>query len=643
MIKGITSAMNRLSRKLYITACLPVLLVGLTLAPYLLYLSVNDARTYHLKESDYYLVMLSDAAEYALVTGDITLLKNIAGKILAQNKRVLGIKVLDRRHKTVLSLGDMEAFSSADAYMVEQNVYVKKILFNDFDLDSEAIDEHTQSENPLTARDDTEAIGKIKLFADKRYVKQTITHRLVRSGLLIVVSFLAGMFLLRKKVLKTIQPIHDIQSAISKLARKEFDFSIAATRQDEFGDIETAINDLAAVLREYEAQLKNKIAQSDNDRIGLVNARDEMDRVKQSHLSFLKRMHQNLDQSIQDALNLMSNVDRHGVDELNRRCIDLSVLHLEKISELYKQFFEQAVSDFSVVTLKKEPFCFREKIFDLVNYFRTLIKDKNLELCLNIEYDSKYDNPLIYNDPVRFSQIIRNLLSHSIRIENNQRLSIRVFWQDDALHQNLYLCVELVNSASDLNSLEIEEVNEMFRENVIAYIHGYHHIDEALLISKGLANRMGANIHVRGNDARMIYTIEMDAPVFAGDRQTGLAAPVSDVRSLQSKIVIAYIGQNDAVFRCLSEYCLKHNMPFSSCDQPERLIKPADGLQIVFTHAFLNIQNVMQIGIIGDDLEQVLELNNFNHILSMPIDPKDVHNVIVSCQKYHTTIQKIFS
>lgn len=155
------------------------------------------------------------------------------------------------------------------------------------------------------------------------------------------------------------------------------------------------------------------------------------------------------------------------------------ILHLEKITS-------------GKLELEELPFSLAEKILGISESFQFRVKEKNLKL----DFENKMNNnPTIFGDPYRLSQIINNLLSNAIKFTEQGGIKIYLSTITESTNE-IWVKIEIIDTGIGIAPEMIEPLFEPYKQAESATTRKYGGTGLGLSICKNLVEFMGGRIAV---------------------------------------------------------------------------------------------------------------------------------------------------
>ncbi len=278
--------------------------------------------------------------------------------------------------------------------------------------------------NSATARAD-------EIVVDARSREEAAADRAVYIILCILaVILLSGAGIFRSMVVQILPSVDRIMKIAARIGSGDLKSEVKPNKDDEFGDIEKSLEAMRSSLERYHQQLDDsrKEAEAANDAKSqfLANMSHELRTPLNAVIGFSDIL------TIQDPKiynpgkirDYASNISQAG----------------RHLLELINDLLDFAKMEAGKLELSQEPFSISDEIANVSSAFAVLLQENMAEL----EVVEDGSDPFVNGDPVRFRQVLYNLVSNAakfgaggkIRIETssvqleNKRVQLKVTVQD---------------------------------------------------------------------------------------------------------------------------------------------------------------------------------------------------------------------
>ncbi|WMI97569.1 transporter substrate-binding domain-containing protein [Pseudomonas chlororaphis subsp. aurantiaca] len=226
----------------------------------------------------------------------------------------------------------------------------------------------------------------------------------------------------------------------------------------------------------------------------LQNAKNTADDANRAKTTFLASMSHEIRtplNAVIGMLELAMKKAEHGVFDFP--AIEVASDSAKGLLELIGDILDIARIESGKLSLTPEPTKLRNLVVSLMRVFEGLARQKGLRLKLQL--DLKADREVLI-DPLRFKQILSNLMSNAIKFtdEGDVRVNVVVFQTDNPGHMGLHVLVE-----DSGIGISLEDQQRLFR----SFVQASNNPQSArtgsglgLAISKTLCEMMGGELHL---------------------------------------------------------------------------------------------------------------------------------------------------
>ncbi|MEH8016106.1 ATP-binding protein [Rheinheimera muenzenbergensis] len=424
---------------------------------------------------------LSQIVGYRHTPASVTLLINKAATVTyADNKALIGSAFAPTNFRAIQQTIDASEFSPV-VLLGQRRLLLGKSLPGQYQL--------------LFGLDPTE------LFSQQRLVS------LVLALLTVLVCLTLPMLVYWLLIRNIFAPIKQLTAAKTAVGRGDLSTLLEVKKQDELGDMFAAFNVMVRQLRvyrererAYKQQLEDKVLRRTqdlaraNDDLAAANqelilAREAAEQANRLKSVFLANMSHEIRTPLtaiigfseqaqyeSDAGKLQNYLQRvlksgdHLLGLIND-ILDLSKIEAEKLELNYEDFNWLALLD------------------DVYLLTRTQAEAKGLQCVLDLHFPLPEQ---IFNDPLRFRQVLLNLTSNSVKFTKKGKIVIVVAY--DVLSQQLSIKVK--DSGVGMSVDELSRIFQPFVQADSTVTRHFGGTGLGLVISKKLMQQMGGDIQV---------------------------------------------------------------------------------------------------------------------------------------------------
>lgn len=403
--------MNRISTKLTAYFFISVLITEIFLIGYLHWNMV------HAKIDEEYTRLLATGSNHRDVLMEYyseTTMKHI----------VLMEKDGDREVMITNHQGDIIACSEEDGEALAQ--YLPKFRDLDIQQDEILIDDWKSSPYIVSAHPyqiDSDHKGFVIMYQSTQAIELLVgklnMYFALAGGTSVIILFV--IYAILSKLLT--RPLIRMKEATEKLSEGDFDVSLPFIGKDELGELSGAIQKLAT----------------------------DLERLKTERNEFLASIAHELSTPLTYLIGYSKVAMRQDVDEKSRAdYLEIIAEESDRMKDLVKDLLDLAKIDENTFTIMKENFRVRSFLEEIVKRVTPSFNLKNIHLHLICDDDIE-----INADPLRFEQVILNLLDNALKYSPEQStVEVKVAWHNEQV------AISVIDFGIGIPSEEIEFIFE---------------------------------------------------------------------------------------------------------------------------------------------------------------------------------------
>ncbi|MBN1792725.1 HAMP domain-containing protein [Candidatus Woesearchaeota archaeon] len=256
-----------------------------------------------------------------------------------------------------------------------------------------------------------------------RYTLYSILTQILIGILIFIIIGIIGSVILAESFTK---PILIMNEQVEKLAGGEFDVTVTVKRDDEYGELAKSFNDLAATLREYrdvvqknETELENKVAERTNALQKAFEELKKLDQMKDNLISSVSHELRTPLTSIKSYSQLLMDGVLGPVSRKQKNAMKISISSTNHLMNLVNNILESARFEAGKASFNFERFSMQKLLKKVLVEFQPTFKSLNAKVQLHCS-----DEVFVYADEEKLGEVLRNLISNSIKYRSRRRLSL---------------------------------------------------------------------------------------------------------------------------------------------------------------------------------------------------------------------------
>ena len=423
-----------ISKQILIIAIFPALVVAAVLTTHYIWDQFDYISESLNKSGELIVKQLVPAAEYAVYSGNIELVKPLMNTVV-KNNPVLRIQVLDNHNNSILDITNPDKIDEESSSIFnilfdekKQFTFSEPILSEQISID----DNDKRSKESLISKNNE--IGKVILtITNQHAIKEKIEQ--VQHGFLIttIILILCTLVIIRVMTVIT-QPIKSLTRTVRDISSGDLDTHVDMASAGEIGILESCINQMKHELKASQTDLEIQLdvftdeLQQTLEELEIRNAELDITRSKAIYANnakseFLANMSHEIRTPLSGIIGfteLLRDTQLSGQQKDYALTIQKSAKTLLEIindildlSKIESGKTEITTSEFNLIDL----------IEDIINLLSPTALDKNIELF----YCAEKDVPtIVHSDHFRIHQILINLISNAIKFTEKGHVYLQV-------------------------------------------------------------------------------------------------------------------------------------------------------------------------------------------------------------------------
>ncbi|WP_291329806.1 response regulator [Desulfovibrio sp. UCD-KL4C] len=255
---------------------------------------------------------------------------------------------------------------------------------------------------------------------------------------------------------------------------------------DEMLEMAHSYNEMAHSLDKMRKQILNK-------NLELVKQRIEAEAANKAKSSFLANMSHELRTPLNGIVSMLYLIKDTELDGEQANYVKFTIQSAQRLTDLLGDILDLTKIESGEVKLVEKPFE-SVKIFEAIeSLFGPTCKQRGLKFELNV--DSSVPATLV-GDPLRFSQILNNLVGNAVKFTEHGEISVAVHLLSDVAPDVSRIFFSVSDTGIGMEEKNIENLFGMFIQVDEGYQRLYQGAGLGLAIVRQLVVLMGGNISV---------------------------------------------------------------------------------------------------------------------------------------------------
>lgn len=425
--------------------------------------------------------MFAEVVSYCHTPNSVTLLISKAATITyADNPALIGSAFAPTNFRAIQRSIDADAFSS-ELLLGQQRMLLGKSLPGSYQL--------------LYGLDENEIS------------RQQRTLSLVLILLTVMVSLILPLLVYWLLIRNIFEPIKQLTAAKTAVGRGDLSTLLEVKKQDELGDMFAAFNVMVRQLRvyrererAYKQQLEDKVLRRTQD---LARANDDLAAANQELILAREAAEQanrlksvflaNMSHEIRTPLTAIIGFSEQAQGERDSSKLQDYLQRVLKSGDhllnLINDILDLSKIEAEKLELNYEPFDCLALIEDVFLLTRSQAESKGIQCLLNLHFPLPAE---LYNDALRFRQVLLNLTSNSVKFTQKGKIIIDVSF--DVLTSQLSIKVK--DSGIGMTADELSRIFQPFVQADATVTRNFGGTGLGLCISKKLMQQMNGDIRV---------------------------------------------------------------------------------------------------------------------------------------------------
>ena len=453
---------------------------------------------------------LAVSAEFGVVTGNLQQLREIAGKTLHGEVKALRIYDLDDRllvsDGEVATLNVVHEAPSGEAQLCAESTHllvfcapmaVASLPVSDFQTGLDNVREVLP-------------VGRLEVTLSTDTLMQKRNESIWRSAWMALAVLIISLFLMRRIERQITRPVLALTETVERVGSGDLDSRVSEDASGELQTLQQGVNAMVAALSEYRDDMETRVASATARLREAMSALEQKNRdlevqrhraetASMAKSQFLATMSHEIRTPLSGMIGMLSLLDKETLDGSQHDYVH----HLLEAAGALRLLIDE-ILDFSRIeagklSIMSQSFVPGEIIDEVAVMLAPSAHQKELELILDISPTMPHQ---VTGDPLRFRQVLINLLGNAIKFTNEGYVLLRVRSQPAAGEGEVSLIFEVIDTGIGIAGEKLDLVFESFTQVDGSTTRRFGGSGLGTTISRELVTLMGGEIGVESELGR---------------------------------------------------------------------------------------------------------------------------------------------
>lgn len=316
----------------------------------------------------------------------------------------------------------------------------------------------------------------------------------------IMISFLFSYLLIKNFS----QPLTNIVNVVNRIRQGRLDARVTGTLSGELGILQHGINAMAKSLADYHEEMHQSVDQATSDlretleqieiqNIELDMAKKEAQQAARVKSEFLANMSHELRTPLNGVLGFARQLFKTPLSPGQKDYLYTIENSANNLLSIINDILDFSKLEAGQLTLEQIAFNLRESTNEVATLLAPSAHEKQLEFITMIDPDVPQG---IYGDPLRYQQILTNLIGNAIKFTNSGYVLLQITSQPAAEEQHILLTVTIRDTGIGISDDQKGELFQAFKQADTSISRKYGGTGLGLVITQKLVQQMGGAIAI---------------------------------------------------------------------------------------------------------------------------------------------------
>jgi len=426
-------------KQIILLVLMPSLLITIVLTSYFTYSQFQDISDSLNKHGQSLAREIAQSSEYAVFSGNTSLLKPILINALADEETV-AISVRNTDNKVLISVSDENNQKTSPSVWhrtisdsllhFNEPIIAQTVNLSDFNEDIDI----TSDDNGNGNGNKKYTIGSVSVTLTTRYNNNRKIESLSEGSLLALVILIAGALLALNISKKIASPVQSLTQTVRKISSGDFKARINQDASGELGVLESCVNLMAEELQSSQENMESRIneftreLQQTLEELEIRNAELDITRsnalqANKAKSEFLANMSHEIRTPLNGILGFSELLNNTALDQQQKDYILTIKKSAGNLLHIIDDILDLSKIESGKLEILYSEFDILDVIEEVIDLLTPIAYEKNIELF----YDLKKETPRhIESDLVRFRQVLTNLIGNAIKFTEKGYVYLKI-------------------------------------------------------------------------------------------------------------------------------------------------------------------------------------------------------------------------
>lgn len=499
--------------RVFIIALLPTIIISFLLGAYVIGSRINDIEKELHLFGNAILAHVIRTSSNDILQNNRPSLHDITDLVL-EEKELESIRFFGPNHELLAYSGTDDpqpqdfsknvTFNDDKPSVVETNQSITltaPAIMNDLNLTN-----HSKHPNNVSHR---KLVGWVSVSLSRTNILLEEYHVIMITLAFLSFGLLISIFLARRVAKHLTNPLLKMRAAIKDIEQGKLETQLDAQSPGELGELEEGINHMASALQnardnlemhivDATANLKKSLETIESQNMELAKAQKEASEGSKIKSEFIANMSHEIRTPMNGIIGFTNLLLETELSHLQRNYLITIQKSSLNLLNLVNNILDFSRLDAGQLRLEYLAFDIRDSIEDVLTMLSPLANAKQLEFAALIDDDVPSK---IISDPLRFKQIIINLVSNAIKFTDHGEVIIRVTL-DIQTAENAKIKVAISDTGIGLSDVDQQLIFRAFQQADISIARKYGGTGLGLAICKRLVDQMSGEIGIEDNNGK---------------------------------------------------------------------------------------------------------------------------------------------